>query len=133
MLKSLLVKDYMTKSLVTFHPDTDILKAIHFLNENRISGAPVTDEHGNLAGMLSEKDCLKVALHSSYHEDWMGGRVSEYMTPKVETVSADDSIVDLAEKFLSSVYKRFPVLDDNNHLVGQISRSDVLKALEILW
>lgn len=133
MLKSVLIKDYMAKDLSTFTPDTDISVAVKFLNAHRISGAPVLDEHGNLAGILSEKDCLEVALQSSYYEDWMGGKVSEYMTPNVETVIETASVLELANMFLKSSYKRYPVLSESGKLVGQISRSDILKALEILW
>jgi CBS domain-containing protein len=35
--------------------------------------------------------------------------------------------------FLQTNYRRYPVVDDDNRLVGQISRRDVLKALEELW
>ena len=41
------------------------------------------------------------------------------------------NIVDVAQKFLTSHYRRFPVMD-GNRLVGQISRRDVLRALEHL-
>lgn len=133
MLKSVLIKDYMAKDLSTFTPDTDISVAVKFLNAHRISGAPVLDEHGNLVGILSEKDCLEVALQSSYYEDWMGGKVSNYMTPNVETVIETASVLDLANMFLKSSYKRYPVLSESGKLVGQISRSDILKALETLW
>jgi len=133
MLKSVLIKDYMATNLSTFTPETPISEAIQFLNTHKISGAPVIDGQGCLVGMLSEKDCLKVALQSSYYEDWVGGAVSEYMTSEVETVEDSASVVDLAEKFLDSSYKRFPVLNEDGALVGQISRSDVLRALDILW
>lgn len=133
MLKSVLIKDYMATNLTKFTPEMQISEAIKFLNTHKISGAPVVDDKGDLVGMLSEKDCLKVALQSTYYEDWVGGSVSEYMTAKVETVSDTASIVDLADKFLKSSYKRFPVLDEDGDLVGQISRSDVLRALDILW
>jgi CBS domain-containing protein len=132
MFKSVLIKDYMAKNLSTFTPETDIYAAIKFLNKHKISGAPVLDEHGNLAGILSEKDCLEVALQSSYHENWMGGKVADYMTANVETVIDTASVLDLADKFLKTSFKRFPVLDETGELVGQISRSDILKALEIL-
>lgn len=131
MLRSIRVKDYMAASLVTLEPDMDILRAIHQLVEKRISGAPVVDEHGNLIGVLSEQDCLKVALEAGYHETY-GGRVSEYMSHEVRTIEADTSIVELAEMFLDTPYRRYPVVE-NNRLVGQISRRDVLRALEQLW
>ena len=133
MLKSVLIKDYMATNLTKFTPEMQISEAIKFLNTHKISGAPVVDEKGALVGMLSEKDCLKVALQSTYYEDWVGGSVSEYMTANVETVSDTSSIVDLADKFLESSYKRFPVLNEEGDLVGQISRSDVLRALDKLW
>ena len=129
-LKSCLVKDYMSKTLVTFKPDTSVLDAVHTLVKNRIAGAPVVDDAGNMVGMLSELDCLKVALQAGYHGEY-GGPVRDYMTADVKTVNAEMSIVDLAQRFLDSRYRRFPVTD-RNRLVGQISRRDVLRALELL-
>ena len=128
--KSCVVKDYMARTLVTFKPDTDVLDAVHVLVENRIAGAPVVDDAGNLIGMLSELDCMKIALHAGYHGDW-GGPVSDFMSDGVETVDADMSIIDLAQVFIDSRYRRFPVMA-NNRLVGQISRRDVLRALQYL-
>lgn len=130
-LTSVKVKDYMSASLVTFTPDMEVLSAIHLLLQNGISGAPVLDERGNLVGILSEKDCLKVALHAGYHEV-LGGRVSEYMSTHVETVDVDASIIDVATKFINEEFRRYPVVT-SNRLVGQISRRDVLKALKALW
>jgi CBS domain-containing protein len=129
-LKSCLVRDYMAGHLVTFKPDTDVMDAIHELVHHRIAGAPVVDDKGDLVGMLSELDCMKVALNAGYYGDW-GGPVSEYMTAEVESVDSEMNIVDLAQKFLESGYRRFPVLR-NNRLVGQISRRDALRALSEL-
>lgn len=129
-IKSCLVKDYMAKTLVTFKPDTDVLDAVHELVNKRIAGAPVVDDQGNLLGMLSELDCMKVALDAGYHGNW-GGPVSEFMSDGVETVDAEMSIVDLAQEFITSRFRRFPVMH-GTRLVGQISRRDVLRALEYL-
>lgn len=126
-LKSVLVRDYMAGRLVTFRPDTDVLDAIQTLVKHRISGAPVVNGHGELVGMLSELDCTKVALGAGYYGD-AGGPVSEFMSSPVETVDAEMNIIDLAQKFQESGYRRFPVLE-GNRLVGQISRRDVLRAL----
>ena len=128
--KSCLVKDYMTKTLVTFKRETNILDAIHTLVQHRIAGAPVVDDAGNLVGMLSELDCLKVALQAGYYGEY-GGPVADYMTSDVKTVNAEMGIIDLAQRFLDSRYRRFPVTD-RNRLVGQISRRDVLRALEVI-
>ncbi|MBT8080906.1 MAG: CBS domain-containing protein [Gammaproteobacteria bacterium] len=129
-IKSCIVKDHMTRTLVTFKRETNILDAIHTLVEHRIAGAPVVDDAGNLIGMLSELDCLKVALQAGYYGEY-GGPVADYMSDDVMTVNAEMSIVDLAQRFLDSRFRRFPVTD-RNRLVGQISRRDVLRALEVL-
>ena len=126
-LKSAMVKDYMSGRLVTFSPATDVLDAIHELVRHRIAGAPVVDDHGDLIGMLSELDCMKIALTAGYHGD-SGGPVSEYMTQDTETVEAEMSIIDLAQRFLDTGFRRYPVVKDNR-LIGQISRRDVLRAL----
>ncbi len=126
-LKSCLVRDYMAGSLVTFKPEMDVLDAIHALVRHRIAGAPVVNDQGELVGMLSEFDCTKVALNAGYYGDW-GGPVSDYMSREVDTVDAEMNIIDLAQKFQESGYRRFPVLH-GNRLVGQISRRDVLRAL----
>jgi len=129
-LKSCVVKDYMAKTIVTFKPDTPVLDAVHTLVKNRIAGAPVVDDAGNLIGMLSELDCMKVALQAGYYGNY-GGPVRDYMTEGVKTVNIDMSIVDLAQVFIDSGFRRFPVTD-NNRLGGQISRRDVLRALEVI-
>jgi len=122
-----LVKDYMARTLVTFKPEMDVLDAVHVLVKNRIAGAPVVDDEGSLIGMLSELDCMKVALNAGYHGDW-GGPVGDFMTVDTQTVDAEMSIVDLAQVFVESRFRRFPVVQ-NNRLIGQISRRDVLRAL----
>lgn len=131
MLHSVTVKDYMAASLVTFTPEMDVMEAIALLLEKGISGAPVVDKLGDIVGILSEKDCLRVALQAGYNQE-RAGRVSEFMSPKVVTVDADTSIMDVAKMFLESPFKRYPVVDDGNRLVGQISRSDVLKAIDAM-
>ena len=131
MPKPFKVRDYMSANLVTFTPETDILTAISQLVEKRISGAPVVDKQGNLVGILSEKDCLRVALHASYHSE-SAGSVSEYMSHTVKTVDAGAGIVEVVRMFLADQHRRYPVMHENR-LVGLISRRDALRALETLW
>ncbi len=130
MLRSVKVSDYMAASLVTFSPETEMRLAISQLVEKRISGAPVVDDHGNLVGILSEQDCMKVALSSGYHDDY-AGLVKDYMSKQVTTIDADTSILTLAQMFIDSPFRRYPVMQ-NNRLVGQVSRRDVLRALEAI-
>ena len=131
MNRSATARDYMSAKPITVGPDMDIHQAIRLLLKNRISGAPVVDGQGNLIGIISKKDCLKVAFRAGYHKE-RAGPVSDYMSRQVRTVEAGTDIVAVAEQFLKGPFRRFPVLADNR-LVGQISRHDVLRALEDLW
>jgi len=130
MFTSVAIRDFMTSNLFTFSPDLDITDAIHLLLEKGISGAPVVDKRGNIIGMLSERDCIKVALSAGYYSQ-RGGKVAEFMSREVKTVDVNASLLDVARMFLEAPFKRYPVMRDNL-LVGQISRSDILKALEKL-
>ncbi len=123
----MLVKDHMTRNLVTLQPDMDIIKAVNVLVKNKVPGAPVIDKLGNFVGILAEKDCLSVALNAVYHEE-RGGRVENFMHRQVVVVETEDNIADVATRLITSGYRGMPVIS-NNILVGMINRSDILKAL----
>ncbi|QEQ97374.1 CBS domain-containing protein [Neptunomonas concharum] len=129
MLKSVKVQDYMSSRLVTFRPETDLFEAINTFLKFKISGAPVVNDRGELVGLLSEVDCLKAILTLTYHEEEVGGRVGDCMTQDVETISYDANIVEVAKIFIDKGRRRLPVTRDGK-LVGQISRSDILRAVE---
>ena len=121
------VNSCMSANLVTLNPDMDIMEAVQILTERGIPGAPVIDDLGNLVGLLAEKDCLEAVLKASYYEEW-GGRVSEYMQTEVRTINAATSVIDATRLFIETSLRGFPVMDDNR-IVGQLNRSDLLKAL----
>ena len=126
MLSSLIVKDYMVSAMITVRPDTDIVEAAQTLQEYRLSGIPVVDDHKRLVGFLSEKDCLHTVLSAVYNQDY-GDLVSDRMTSELHTVHPTDNITDVAERFLKDGVRMYPVLD-KDVLVGIISRQSVLKA-----
>tara|TARA_R110002012_G_scaffold77282_20_gene196142 strand:- start:2034 stop:2402 length:369 start_codon:yes stop_codon:yes gene_type:complete len=121
----------MTRELITLTPEMEINRAMNLLIDNKISGAPVLDANANLVGMLSQKDCLKAALHASYYREW-GDTVADYMSDRPEALDAELDLVEAAEAFLASSFRRFPVMSEGR-LVGQISRSDLLRALSGNW
>ena len=125
------VDDYMATTLYTFMPTDNIHSAARTLIEKNLSGAPVVDKDKQLVGVLSKKDCLKVVYNASYHQDW-GGSVAEYMSVDPETIDSGTDIIEAADRFVRSRHRRFPVLDHGN-LVGQISRTDILRALYDHW
>jgi predicted transcriptional regulator len=127
MFKADTVKSYMSTHVVTLHPDMDVLEAVRILTDQGIPGAPVIDDLGNFVGLLAEKDCLEAVLKAAYYEEW-GGRVSEYMQTRVRTIDAGMSIIDAARLFVETSLRGFPVMD-NQRIIGQLNRSDLLKAL----
>ncbi len=131
MFHSIRVRDYMTTNLFTLQPGTEILRAVHLFVENDISGAPVVDENDKLVGILTERDCMRIDLEAGYYEDY-GGRVENYMSKNVTTIDPDESILELAKRFIEAPYRRYPVVE-NDRLIGQISRRDVMRALDELW
>ncbi|MGR9044036.1 MAG: CBS domain-containing protein [Gammaproteobacteria bacterium] len=127
MLAKITVADYMTKRMVTLKEDTDVVEAIQLMLDHKITCAPVVNNQGNLVGMFSERDSMKVVLETAYNQG-MVGKVGEFMTRDILSVDANSSILDLAEKFKSSSVRSYPVFEDSQ-LVGVVSRTDVLKAL----
>ena len=123
------VKDYMTiaTQLIKFRPDTDIFFATETLINRAISGAPVIDDKGDLVGILSEKDCLKLLMDMQMHE-LPTATVDQYMSKTPVTLKQSASIMDAVELFQKNVFRRFPVVEGNK-LVGLITRRDILRAV----
>lgn len=126
------VREYMTSAdqLVKLGPQMEVMAAINQLVKHHISGAPVVDAEGVLVGMLSEMDCMQVGLIAA-EDTCVAGPVSQFMKMDVVSVSPDDSLTQIAQLFLSKPYRRYPVMKDGK-LLGQISRSDVLKAINAM-
>jgi len=123
------ITKYMATKLITFTPSTDIWEALQVIVKNKISGGPVTTDKGELVGMLSEADCMRVILEGAYNNQPGGmGTVEQFMASNVTTLDINTTLLEAAFSFAHSKYKRFPVLE-NGKLVGQLSRSDVLRAI----
>lgn len=128
--KQALVKDYMTKQLITFRPEQTIDQVVSILIYKGISGGPVIDNSNNLVGIISEGDCLKQVIKGKYNNHPnLNGNVKEHMVKEVKTLKPNNTILEAAIAFLEQRIRRFPVLD-NGKLVGQISQRDVMKAIE---
>lgn len=125
-MRSVKVADYMAKPAVTFAPNTSVIEAMNTFLDKRISGAPVVSDDGELLGVLSEADVMKIVIQDSYYDENVG-IVADYMHSPAETIPASMDIYSLAERFLRDKRRRFPVVS-NGKLVGQISRRDVLRA-----
>ncbi|MDB4015263.1 CBS domain-containing protein [Flavobacteriaceae bacterium] len=125
---TVLVKDIMTKNLVLFTVEQSIHEVMNSFIKNKISGGPVVDDRGKLIGVISEADCMKEVSDSRYFNmPILDKSVGHFMTKEVETLLASMTLFDAASRFHETSRRRFPVLD-NNKLVGQISRKDIVIA-----
>jgi len=127
MLKIPTVKECITKPLFTLQPDTDIYAAVDTLVAHKASGAPVVNEAGELVGILTEKDCLRV-LSSAAYGSLVTGKVRDFMSEVKLTIPAHMDMFAAVQAFLISNFARLPV--ENDKLVGTVSRKDMLRAIQ---
>jgi predicted transcriptional regulator len=124
------VADYMTRQLITFRPDTHIIEVIESLLKHKITGAPVLNEENEVVGLIDDKDCLRLLFADCYYDSPVGNdTVEQYTTNVMKTISIHSDIVEAANLFLTTPYKRFLVMDDDNKLAGIICRCDILRAI----
>jgi CBS domain-containing protein len=127
MVKLPVVRDYMDTNVPTLRPEVNIMDAIGFLLEKRVTGAPVVDKSGLLVGILTEKDCLRLVA-AGVDGDLPRGTVAEFMSPNPETIPPNMDVYFAAGIFIKRQFRRFPVVE-NGKLVGAITRFDILRVI----
>ena len=121
------IRDHMDRHVATLDPEMEILDAIGFLLEKRVTGAPVADKSGRLVGILTEKDCLRLVA-AGVEGNVPRGSVANYMTASPETIPPNMDVYFAAGLFLKRDFRRFPVVE-NGKLVGTITRFDILRVI----
>ena len=128
----LTARDLMTTSLITFRTEQTILDAISVLIKNGVSGGPVVGEAGEIVGILSELDCLRMLASDEFYQEEQeeGALVGQFMTRGFKTIPADMGIYAISHYFVTTPIRRLPVVEYDGRLVGQVSRRDVLRGME---
>ncbi len=132
--KLLTARDIMTPRGVVVPPEMSVFEAIPLLIKNNLTGCPVTTPEGELLGILSELDCMKVLASDAFYEDDYSTSdiiVSRYMNKDVISIEPEMGIFRIANIFFSQALRRIPVVEERV-LVGQVTRSDVLKGVQLL-
>lgn len=154
----MLVKEIMTKKVITLRPDDTLNEVVFKLSENNISGAPVVDDDDGVIGILTETDIMRTlerkgkevkmvylspALQMvglSFKETPTNKKaeeifkeignikVSEMMISNVKTVGPDDQVKAVIEIVSSGKINRVPVVK-NGKLVGIVTRGDIIKSM----
>jgi CBS domain-containing protein/anti-sigma regulatory factor (Ser/Thr protein kinase) len=117
------VEQAMIQDVITVSPHATMADVRDLLRANRISGVPVVDE-GRLVGIISIEDLIKALASGS-----MDVPVAERMTPDPRTLYAHEHLVHAVSKFSELQFGRFPVIDQENNLVGVITQGDIVRAM----
>jgi CBS domain-containing protein len=111
----------MVTDVLSVSKKTGIYDAIECLVEKNITGLPVVNEDMTLAGVISEKDVLSLLYNMEDH----AGTVEDFMTKDPICFDVDDSLIDIAECFTKSNFRRVPILKDGK-LAGIITRKNII-------
>jgi acetoin utilization protein AcuB len=120
------VRDIMRREPLTIL-DTDVLgNAQRTMMRFGIRHLPVLGD-GRLVGLLSERDLLAARALNEGELDWWRIQVRDAMQSPLQTVSPDDSVIEIAARMAATKLDAFAVIELGK-LIGLISIIDVLDA-----
>ena len=120
------VADVMTKDPVTIGPATSFKACTNLMRIHELSAVPVVDRECKILGIVSEADLLaKEARPARGKANAM--RASELMTADLITTTAGSPLATAASLMFQHHVKVLPVIDPQRHVVGVVSRAQVLK------
>lgn len=112
------------RDVFTTQPHRTLREVIELLASKGVGAVVVSDAALSVLGILSERDVVRViARHGAAALD---DQVSRHMTPKVVTVTREDSIEHVMHTMTQGRFRHLPVVD-HGRLVGIISIGDVVK------
>ncbi|MEV7282150.1 CBS domain-containing protein [Streptomyces sp. NPDC093111] len=115
-MKHLKVGSLMTDDVVSAVPDTSFREVAKLLAEHDVSGVPVVDEDDHVVGVVSESDLLARRQLTA----------RGLMTAPAVTVHAEERAADAARMMVRRGVERLPVVDEEERLVGIVTRRDLL-------
>lgn len=137
-MKHLLVKDWMTKDVVTAKPSTPMLEAHKMMRENKIRRMPVCKK-GKVIGIITRSDVRQAEPSEAtslnvWEINYLLAKleVKDIMTKPVTTVRENDTIKDAATLMYKKRIGSLPVIGSDDSLVGIITESDIFRVL-IAW
>jgi len=143
------VREYMSRSVVTVTPSTNIAEIASTLNKHGIYGVPVVDAEGRLLGTVSHDELMGVFIpHYLSMLDELAfvgdmaaieARTMSSIEPSLFVaedvmrtnpikVTPDTSLMKVAALLINKKLGFLPVVDEQNRVVGVVSRSDVTNA-----
>ena len=146
----MLVKDFMIQDVFVARPTFTLKQLLQLFIENKIGGVPIVDEEDQLISVVSDGDILRyLAPKESVFKDYFtyvpvlpGKNLNETVNSKlndtvskllrnntITTLSPEDHLEDAIKVISQHHFKKIPVVDTENRVVGIISRGDALRTL----
>ncbi len=144
LLRTVQAREIMTRDVAQVKVDTPLKEVAALMARRGVSGVPVVDAAGRVAGVISEKDFLK-AMSAGGITSFMGlvaarlgeggcqgqslaGRqAADLMSAPAVTVAAETPVLEIMKLFKEKGINRVPVLDAQGRLAGIVSRGDLLE------
>ena len=129
------VRDVMSTTVVTADRLTPYKEIARLLSQKQVSGLPVLSAERHVAGVVTEADLLAgeegrasermaAAGHGSRRQ-WPL-TAGELMSSPAVTIGPDATIAGAAREMSARNVRRLPVVDEDGHLLGIVSRRDLL-------
>ena len=112
-------------AIMSIAPDETLQTAAAHLTSRKVGALVVLDSHGNLVGILSERDIVRTCAEQGFAA--MATKVSDAMTKNVLTASPQDGIDSAMARMTDRRIRHLPILDAEK-LVGVVSIGDLVKA-----
>lgn len=122
------VQDVMTSPAYSCSPEASLAAAARTMCDYGCGALPVLDNAGRPAGILTDRDiCRAVAIKNRFAAAM---RVREVMTFHPSTCTPATPLEDALELMASKKVRRLPVVDGQGRLVGIVSLSDAVAAIQ---
>ena len=110
--------------MFTTQPHRTLKQVVELLASKGVGAVVVSDASQSVLGILSERDVVRVL--GRHGASALEDPVSRHMTPKVVTVTRDDTIEHVMQTMTDGRFRHVPVVEDGR-LIGIISIGDVVK------
>jgi CBS domain-containing protein len=125
------LSELFTKDVVTIEPEGTIAEAARLMQEENVGAVVVTVEEDvggaeKVVGILTDRD---VALALAIDRVSADLPVSEIMTRNVVTIWDDQGIFNATQYFLGHNFRRLPIVDRHERLVGMVTTDDLFAML----
>jgi CBS domain-containing protein len=121
-MEDIFVGRLMSSPVETVEPDTEVHVAAEKMLDEGIGSVIVTDEDGQLAGILTATDFVHISAEQRWAAD---ATVETYMTTDVVTTTANEAVRDIADLMIDNGFHHVPVVDETEGVVGIITTTDI--------